>query len=245
MNTPIFSGSGLIALSGGVDSALVLALASENNIQVETATIVSEFTPSREIKIAEKLSRRFGVTWHQISVSLLSDSSIAANPENRCYLCKKRIMGELLSLAKLRNLSCVYDGTHADDLAFGDRPGIPALHELGICSPLQRMTKDEIIAEAKKRNLPIYPPSACIATRIPFGTSFTPSLLQKVDNAENILRDAGVIGILRVRLTGAFSATVEVEPSMQDKVNSVKDRLSSVGITEVSVTNYRNGISFS
>jgi len=238
MNSPIFSGSGLIALSGGVDSALVLALASENSMRVETATIVSEFTPSREIKIAEELSRKFDVPWHQIPVTLLNDSSIVVNPENRCYLCKKRIMGELLSFAKSRGLSCVYDGTHADDLASGNRPGITALQELGIESPLQRMTKAEIIEEAKKRNLPIHPPSACLATRISFGVSLTLNLLQKVDTAENILRDAGVTGILRFRLTGASSATVEVESGMQDWVNSVKDRLLPMGITEVSVTNY-------
>jgi len=240
MTSPIFSDSGLIALSGGIDSSLVLALACENHIHVESATIISEFTPSREIAIAEMFSKKYNVTWHPVQISLLNDSAIADNPQNRCYLCKKRIMSELLSLAKERGLSCVYDGTHADDLTSNDRPGIAALQELAIQSPLCKMTKDEIIAEAMKRNIPVYPASACLATRIPFGVPLSETLLKKVDLAENMLRDEGITGMLRVRIMGE-SACIEVEKEMIETANLSKEKIQSLGIRELSVREYKRG----
>ena len=214
MSTPVFSGPGLIALSGGVDSAVVLALAVDSGIPVAAATVVSEFTPQREISVAKDLAKRFGVPWHKVAVSLLSDERIACNPENRCYLCKKRMMRALQETAASLGFSVVYDGTNKDDIASGTRPGIAALKELQIASPLAGMTKAEVIAAAEKHGIVVRPPSACLATRIPFSTELTVSDLARVDSAENLLRDAGVTGILRVRLADAGGVVIEVEEPM-------------------------------
>lgn len=225
MSSPLFSGPGLVALSGGVDSAVVLALAVDAAIPVEAATIVSEFTPQREIAVAKELAKRFGVPWHKVPVRLLENPDIAKNPENRCYLCKKTIMSALQKTASSRGFSVVYDGTNKDDIASGTRPGIAALQELHIKSPLAAMTKDEVIAEAEKHGITVRPPSACLATRIPFNTELTVSALARIDEMENQLRDAGITGMLRVRAADASGVVIEVEEGMLEAARHAAEDL--------------------
>jgi len=239
MNDIFPTNSALIALSGGVDSAVLLAKAKEAGLDIHAATVISEFTPIAEIKAAEELAARFNVPWHPIYLGMLVFEDIRKNPPERCYLCKKIIMQEIKALADSLGLSAVLDGTHADDAA--DRPGIRALKELGILSPFADagIGKTEILGEAQRLGVAAAPPSACLATRIPFGTVLTEELLETVDAAENILRE-GVKGILRVRLDKT-QATVETEPEERQTAKLYEQKLKQLGITEVFYKDYTSG----
>ena len=236
------SKSALIALSGGVDSAVLLAKAKEAGLTIHAATVISEFTPNAEIKAAEELAARFGVPWHPVCLGLLVFEDIRKNPQERCYLCKKIIMREMKKLALRLDMAEVFDGTHADDLT-KTRPGIRALKEEGIISPfaLAGIGKAEILEEAKRLGIKAAPPSACLATRIPFGTVLTEELLETVDAAEAILRDGGVKGILRVRLCGT-RAVVETEPSARQTAKLYENKLKQLGIREISYRDYSAGV---
>lgn len=119
----------LIALSGGVDSAIVLALAAKAGAAKGAATIISEFTAESEVIRAEKTAAEFGIVWYPLRITLLP--ALSKNPENRCYLCKKRMAEELTALANKLGCSAVYDGSHAGDNP-QDRPGFAAFQEAGI-----------------------------------------------------------------------------------------------------------------
>ena len=234
--------SALIALSGGIDSAVLLALAAEEGLDVHAATIVSEFTPKAEVARANALAKRFGIPWHPVHISMLSCADIRQNPPERCYLCKKIIMGEMQSLANRLGLEAVFDGTHADDIASNDRPGIRALTEAGIISPFAGagIGKAGILAEAQRLELDALPPSACLATRIPHGTALSVSLLEIVDAAEEMLRMGGVCGILRVRFDGV-RAVIETESGERETAKIYENKLKQLGIEEVSYRDYISG----
>ena len=234
--------SALIALSGGIDSAVLLALAAEERLDAHAATIVSEFTPKAEAARANALAKRFGIPWHPIHISMLSCADIRQNPPERCYLCKKMIMGEMQTLANHLGLEAVFDGTHADDIASNDRPGIRALTEAGIISPFADagISKAGILAEAQRLGLDALPPSACLATRIPHGTALSTSLLEIVDAAEEMLRAGGVCGILRVRFDGV-RAVIETESGERETAKIYENKLKQLGIEEVSYRDYISG----
>ncbi len=242
MNKMFSENSALVALSGGVDSAVLLAKAKTAGMNLHAATVISEFTPVREISAAESLAKRFAVPWHPVHISILSSEDIRQNPPERCYLCKKRIMSEMQELAKHLHLEAVFDGTHADDIAEGNRPGIAALQELGIISPFARAKagKTDILRWAAEYGIEAHPPSACLATRIPHGTGLTAELLAAADTAENILREGGVTGILRVRFDGTH-AVVETAPAVRETAKIYEQKLKQLGITQVSYRDYSSG----
>ncbi|MDO5828653.1 MAG: 7-cyano-7-deazaguanine synthase [Methanocorpusculum sp.] len=234
---PDFEGvtSALVAISGGVDSSVLLHLAKEAGIRIEAACVASEFTAESDLRGAEAAAKREGVLFHVLRISLLDDAEIAQNPKNRCYLCKKRMADELAAFAKKRGLSAVFEGTNADD---GIRPGLLALREAGVKSPLISVSKKEICDAAESLGIPTLPPSACLATRIPCGTPLTKELLSLVERAERLLRDAGVSGILRVRLKSPHEAVVETDDVSRYSVKFFEEKLTIIGIENVSVEKY-------
>jgi len=205
----------LVAFSGGVDSTLLLRVAKEElGDKVLAVTLSSPLHTPAELEEARRLAAQIGARHRIVIHNLLDEPNVVSNPPERCYHCKRRIMGELVKLAAAEGLSSVADGSNASDDA-GDRPGLKALDELGIRSPLREagLTKAEIRSLAKELGLPNWnkPARPCLATRFPFGETLIQKRLERVDRAEEMLRRI-LPEPLRVRSHGEI-ARIELAPS--------------------------------
>lgn len=184
--------SAVVAFSGGVDSTLLLRLAKMHvRGRIEAVTVSSPVHPGWEVQEATETAAAMGVS-HRILQSEAWDSpEFRANRSDRCYQCKREIMALLLAYGRERGLAVVVEGSHAGDRA-DDRPGLKALSEFGIRSPLREagLAKREIREWAHELGLANWdrPPRACLATRIPKGRPITRRKLQRVERAEEILR---------------------------------------------------------
>jgi uncharacterized protein len=207
------AGTGAVAFSGGVDSSFLCYAAKsalgENALAV---TVVSPMLPKSEIECAKTVARQIGIEHILIEESEI-DEEVAANPKERCYYCKKIEFGNILKAAEKRGVHTVFDGSNLDDL--GDyRPGLKALEELRILSPLRvaEMTKADIRELSRRFNLPTWdkPAFACLASRIPYGERISPEKLGRIEKAEDALRNAG-FRQFRVR-SHENIARIEVDP---------------------------------
>lgn len=193
-----------LAFSGGVDSAYLLYAAVSFGADVKAYYVKTPFQPAFEYEDALRLSRELGAEMVTIHLDVLSDNSIAENPKNRCYFCKKRIFNAILERAKADGYSLIIDGTNASDDA-ADRPGMVALKELSVRSPLREcgLTKAEIRKLSKEANLFTHdkPAYACLATRIPTGTPITAEKLAITERNEGFLRSLGFTDF-RIRFMG-------------------------------------------
>ena len=184
-------GSVLVAYSGGVDSALVMAIAHAELGDKALACIgVSPSYPAREMRDAVKLAEELGVPYRLVNTEEYLDPSYAANPNNRCYFCKSELHNQLKSILATESWGVVLDGNNASDV--GDyRPGMTAARERGVRSPLLEVgvTKDEVRALAQQLGLPVWdkPAMACLSSRVPHGTPITPELLRQIEGAEDVL----------------------------------------------------------
>jgi uncharacterized protein len=195
-------GSALVAFSGGVDSSLLLAAACEAlGGEILGATIRSSLQARHEEDRAREVAALLGARHCYVDLDPLADEALRANGADRCYLCKRNLFSELKSLAKREGLSRVLEGSNCDD-AHDFRPGVRALRELGIESPLKEvgLTKAEIYALSAAMKLPTAstPAAACLASRIPYGSPLTEERLRRVDAAEDALRRRGFTQV-RVR----------------------------------------------
>lgn len=183
-----------LAFSGGVDSAYLLYAAMQNHCDVTAYFIKTPFQPEFELLDAKKLAGQLNAPLKIIELPVLADKTIAKNPVNRCYYCKKALFTALTAQAARDGYSVIFDGTNASDQA-GDRPGMQALTELDVRSPLREcgLTKEKIRELSKKAGLFTWekPSYACLATRIPSGTPITSDLLTKIENAEQKLASYG------------------------------------------------------
>ena len=183
-----------LAFSGGVDSAYLLYAAKAYGAQICAYYVKTPFQPQFEYEDALNLVRELGAVMATLELDVLDDATITANPKNRCYYCKKKIFTAILEQAKLDGFPLVIDGTNASD-DISDRPGMQALSELGIRSPLREcgLGKEEIRRLSKEANLFTHdkPAYACLATRIPTGTAITSELLDKTERSEAFLRSLG------------------------------------------------------
>lgn len=184
-----------VAFSGGVDSAYLLYAAARYASSVRAYYVRSAFQPQFEREDARQVAEQLGVALTVLPVDVLADPEVTENPENRCYFCKKRIFSRIMAVAREDGFSVVLDGTNASDDA-GDRPGMRALQELEVLSPLRLcgLTKDAIRKAAKEADLPVWnkPAYACLATRIPTGEKITAEKLQKTEAAEAYLFSLGL-----------------------------------------------------
>ena len=193
-----------LAFSGGVDSAYLLYAALQSGAQVRAYYVKSAFQPQFELDDARRLAEQCHADLCVLELDVLADSQVTANPANRCYYCKKRIFTAIQEAARRDGFSVLLDGTNASDDA-GDRPGMRALTELDVRSPLREcgLTKEEIRRLSKETGLFTWnkPAYACLATRIPSGTVITAGALWTTETAENFLFSLGFTDF-RIRMTG-------------------------------------------
>ena len=193
----------VVALSGGVDSAVV-ALAAKHTLQDNALAITANYKTlaESEMNTAINIAKEIGIRHIIIEYSELDDPKFIRNDNLRCYYCRKSLSEYLLSYSKLFNISYIVDGTNVDDLV-DYRPGIKALREYGIKSPLLdiKIEKHMIRKIAKNFGLSISnkPSNSCLASRIPFGKKITQEKLTKIENAEKIVKELFKVEQVRVR----------------------------------------------
>lgn len=194
-----------LAFSGGVDSAYLLYAARQAGANVTAYYVRTPFQPQFEYDDAVKLAQELKMPMRTIGMDVLEDPNVAANPANRCYYCKRRIFTAILEAARADGYSLILDGTNASDDA-SDRPGMIALRELEVRSPLREcgLTKPEIRRLSKEAGLFTHdkPAYACLATRIPTGVPITAEALQRTEAAEEYLKNLGFTDF-RIRLMGS------------------------------------------
>lgn len=239
-----------VAFSGGVDSTFLLyaahATLGDNALAV---TAVTAALPQREKQSAEDICAQLGVRRLVYPLDVLALPAFQTNPPDRCYHCKKALFQGMLTLAQEAGFPTLVDGSNVDDT--GDyRPGMRALTELGIQSPLLAagLTKGDIRALSHRFHLPTWnqPSAACLASRIPYGEAITEEKLALVEQAEQFLAGLGLTQ-LRVRLHGGNLARIEVPPEQLDVVLThraeILQTLTGLGCTYVTVdlAGYRMG----
>ena len=241
----------LVCFSGGVDSAflakIVFDVLGKNALAV---TIDSETFSRNELKDAKNVASEIGIRHEIVSCSLLKNKRFVENPMNRCYYCKKEMMKTLKKIADEENIKCIADGvTFSDYNEY--RPGIKASNEMRIWHPLAEsgFSKNGVRELAKKTGLSVHdkPSNACLATRIPYNEKITKEKLRMIENAEEIIRNAGITQV-RVRYHKNI-ARIEVEEKEIKKILNEKTRkrivneLKKLGFTYITLDlqGYRSG----
>ena len=243
-------GSAAIAFSGGVDSSFLLRVAHDVLGEKAVAvTVISCFVPRREREEARDFCTRNGIRQLELAVDVLALPGLAQNPADRCYHCKKVLFTRIIGLAGDRGLSCVCEGSNMDDTA-DYRPGLKAIAELGVRSPLREagLYKAEIRELSRELGLSGWnkPSFACLASRIPYGEPLTKERLSMVEQAEQLLLDRG-FSQFRVRMHGGSLARIEVPSAELDRLFADRDFLvqtfRELGFTYVTMDlqGYRTG----
>jgi uncharacterized protein len=245
------TGSVLVAYSGGVDSAYLAHVATEE--LGDAALCVTGDSASLAVRQREEtvaLARRFGFRHEIITTAETADPRYQANAPDRCYFCKTELYTKLAPLAQARGLACVVDGSTTDDL--GDyRPGRSAASEHGVRSPLVEvgMSKDEVRELSRRAGLPTWdkPASPCLSSRIAYGTPVTIERLRTVDRGEEIMRSLG-FREFRVRhhdeLVRLEVAPAELERALRREVtDELARRFRALGFRYVTLDlhGYRTG----
>lgn len=222
-------GSVAVAFSGGVDSTLLLAAAREAlGVRAVAVTARLASVPERELRAAEELCAALGAEQVVLEVDAMSIPAFRENARDRCYHCKRAIFGEFLRVAREQGLAAVVEGSNLDDE--GDyRPGMIAIRELGVRSPLREagLAKAEIRALSRALGLPTWdkPSMACLASRFAYGEAITAERISMVERAEERLRALG-FRQYRVRVHGEL-ARVELLPEEFDKLMAAREDFSS------------------
>lgn len=191
-----------LGFSGGVDSSYLLWAAQHYGADVRPYYMQSAFQPQFELEDALRLGRELGIAITVLQLDVLQDPQVAQNGPKRCYYCKRAIFGAVQKAALADGYTVLMDGNNASDDA-DDRPGMQAVRELQVRSPLREcgITKAQVRALSRQAGLFTWnkPAYACLATRVPTGTAITARQLQQVEEAENLLFALGFLNF-RVRL---------------------------------------------
>lgn len=227
-----------LAFSGGVDSSLLLKLAVDmgkiHGSRVYAVTFDSRLHPACDLENARKVAGELGGIHCVITVDELELEEIRQNPRNRCYLCKKQLFQHLLLVAEKQGAAVVLEGTNEDDLHVY-RPGIQAVRELGVKSPLAEagFTKAEVKELAAEYGISAAsrPSTPCMATRLPYGAELDYEVLKKIEQGEEILKKY-LDGNIRLRLHGDI-VRIEADPGQMkqvlDKKNEIVRELKQLG----------------
>lgn len=234
----------LIALSGGVDSALVAYSAYQKLGNSALAVTADYKTLSQEeLETAKKICKEIGITQILLDYDELENNNFVKNDSNRCFYCRQELGNHLVNLASERGVEFIVDGTNSDDL--GDyRPGLKALKQNGIRSPLLELNfkKNEIRKMAKLAGLSVYdkPSNSCLASRIPWGQQITSERLTRIEFGEKFVKQITNLKQVRVRdLNGIAKIEVEKEkisllqsPNILDEITT---KLKFIGFSDVLV----------
>ncbi len=209
-----------LAFSGGTDSSYLLYAAKRNHCDVNAFFVKTAFQPQFEMDDAMRLAKELDADLTILNHDIFRHEEVVKNPKNRCYYCKTAIFHLLKQEAEKAGYHVLIDGTNASDDA-GDRPGMKALQEIGVRSPLREcgMTKDEIRALSKQAGLFTWnkPSYACLATRIPSGTAITAQTLTRVEASEEFLFTLG-FSDLRIRVLGETAKLQLPENQMPEAI---------------------------
>lgn len=215
-----------LAFSGGCDSAYLLYAAKKHATQVCAYYVKTAFQPAFELEDAKRLAQQLQVRMKVLELDVLGDGRVAANPKDRCFYCKRAMFAHLKQEAERDGFLVLIDGTNASDDA-ADRPGMVALRELEVLSPLRLcgITKDRVRALSKEAGLFTWdkPAYACLATRIPTGTPIQQQTLSQVEAAEEALRRLG-FSDLRVRV-GEQAAKLQFKADQMAKAIEFRERI--------------------
>ncbi|MGN1410420.1 MAG: ATP-dependent sacrificial sulfur transferase LarE [Eubacteriales bacterium] len=208
-----------VAFSGGVDSAYLLYAAKKYGAEVQAYYVKSAFQPQFELDDAVRLTEELEVPMRVLTVDVLASEKVASNPSDRCYFCKRVIFESIQKAAADDGYTVLLDGTNASDDA-GDRPGMRALKELCVLSPLREcgLSKAQIRNLSHEAGLFTWdkPAYACLATRIPTGERITVEKLSATEKAENYLFSLG-FSDFRVRRMGEM-AKIQLPASQMEKL---------------------------
>ena len=234
----------LVAFSGGVDSSVVAALAHEAlGDRAVACTAKSETLPAAELDDAISVAEEIGIRHERVEFSELDNPEFVENSSDRCYHCRTMRLGKMYEAARRLGIQTVCDGTNASDPGEGHRPGLQAVDELSVRSPLlnHEVTKAEVRAIAEDRGLSVAdkPSMACLSSRIPTGLEVTEQKLTRVEKAERLLRTWG-FEQFRVRDHDGL-ARIEVAPEELDAAldpefaRAARDHLSDLGFDHVTL----------
>lgn len=200
-----------VAFSGGVDSTFLLKAVKESGIPLLAVSVRTPYIPEFEMMEAADFCRKEGIP-HRI-LEMPIPESVQHNPPNRCYLCKHELFTKIFKTAEKENFHVLLDGSNADDRP-EERPGMRALSELQVISPLKEvgLDKDEIRALAREKGLPIWdkPAYSCLMTRLPHDVEVREEDLRRIEKAEGFLHSKGYRQV-RVRLHQS-RARIEIPP---------------------------------
>jgi uncharacterized protein len=242
----------LIALSGGVDSALV-ACAAKKALDKQAIAVTADYKTlsQEELESAKTVCQEIGIRHIIIEYNELDNPEFTKNDQNRCFHCRTELSGHLLRLAKKEKISLIVDGTNIDDLA-EYRPGLVALKENGVQSPLVEIgfKKEDVRRVAREIGLSIHdkPSNSCLASRIPWGNTVTAEKLERIEKSEVMIKQLFGVRQVRVRDLGD-SANIEVDKNEiiflndEKKMQVLKEYMNQFGFDAVFVdpSGYRSG----
>lgn len=246
-----FAGTGpvLVALSGGVDSALVAYAAHTSGVPSAAVTADYRTLAGEELESARSVAAQIGMIHHIMEYDELADEEFARNGSDRCYHCRAQLGERLLSLAAEAGYRTVVDGTNSDDVS-EYRPGIAAMHGYGIRSPLLEIgvSKLRVREMAREAGLSVHnrPSNSCLASRIPWGRRVTAQLLARIEMGERYVRQAIPDGPIRVRDMDGV-ARIEVSkvaiPALESEMRRISPRLLALGFrkAEINPAGYTTG----
>ena len=226
-----------LAFSGGTDSSLVLYAARKAGCDIRPYFVKSQFQPQFELDDVQRLCGQIGIELSILSIDILLDPEVVSNPHDRCYHCKKHVFGLITRAAARDGYPLIVDGTNASDEE-GDRPGMIALREYSVRSPLAEcgITKAQVREISRTYGLftadkPAY---ACLATRIPKGRVITDKLLTRIERSENtlfamgfsdfrvrVIGDAARLQMPEAQLGEAFARREQIRSALQDEFSAV------------------------
>jgi pyridinium-3,5-biscarboxylic acid mononucleotide sulfurtransferase len=239
----------VVAFSGGVDSSFLAYHAARlENIKMVAVTIRTPYMPAREIREAVEFAATHKIK--HVIIDLPFPEIIRHNPVERCYLCKKTLFAGIVTYAKEHGYKYIADGTNADDIK-AHRPGLKALNELEIKSPLAEagLTKREIREQLFSEGLDLWdkPAMACLLTRIPYDTEINEGMLRMIEDAEEFLMVNGYPGtrvrvhndIVRIECMPGYVEKIVNDPSREMIVSTLK----KIGFRYISLDleGYRTG----